>query len=494
LIPIQLGSDADFETVRRLLADSNFTEAEIVRRLGLDDLEDFEKDTDREQIEPFEDSAVGLLMRLFVEGRYVSEQLARARLSTAGVQALERLGLITSDEDEPGCLEATVALYETADVLIISDRWNMPDRTPFLVSPDIVYSAVVSNAQRFLSFIPLDPCDDCLDLCSGSGVAALSAAKRYAQRAYSYDIAERSVAFAEFNRRLNAIPNASTHQGDLYEPAGDRTFDRILAHPPYVPVLRPKYVYHDGGEDGESVIRRIIEGLPRHLKPGGLYFMLAMGSDRTDAPLEQRVRGWLGGHEPEFDVLVSPKRILAPEEFGMTAATKSQTPQEDVERFKKLFDQLQVSNLVYGTVMIQRRAESRGVFTARRQMGPRTSVRELMTLLRLETMFAAPGAEKKILAARASRNPSTQLHVTHELGEDGWAIKQYQLQATYPFSMEAATDAWAPFLIAMCDGQQTVRDYFEELKSQQVFPASADPGEFARAVAVLVSGGFMFLE
>jgi hypothetical protein len=149
VIPIQLGDDKDFDIIRQLLADSGFTEADIVRRFGLQDLEDFEKDTDIKQVEPSDDSAAGVLVRLFIEGRYVNEQLARARLSTAAVQAMARLGLIGSDEDEPDCIEATVALYQTAGVYIVSDRWNTPDRTPFAVSPDIVYSAIVSNAQRF---------------------------------------------------------------------------------------------------------------------------------------------------------------------------------------------------------------------------------------------------------------------------------------------------------------------------------------------------------
>jgi SAM-dependent methyltransferase len=494
VIPLQLGEDRDFDIVRELLADSGFTEAETIRRLGLEDMEDFENDTDRKQIEPFEDSAAGVLIRLFIEGRYVNEQLARAKLSTAAVQAMERLGLIGSDEDEPDCIEATVALYQTADVYIVSDRWNTPDRTPFAVSPDIVYSAIVSNAQRFLSYLPTEPCHDFLDLCAGTGVAALCAAKHFARRSYAYDIAERCTAFAEFNRRLNGLDNTTVHLGDLYQPAGDMMFDRIVAHPPYVPVLRPKYVYHDGGEDGESIIRRVIEGLPRHLKPGGLYYMLSMGSDRKDAPFERRIREWLGEHESDFDVALAPKRLMSPDEFGVQASAKSQTPLDDIARFKEVFSRLQVSELVYGFVQIQRRADSRPVFTARRQVGPRTSVAELRWMREWETSLVTPGSVERILNARARGNRETELHVAHELTDEGWSVTEHKLQTSYPFAMEARTDAWSAFLVAICDGTKTLREYFHELKDRQVFPPTADPAEFARAVAVLVSGGFIFLE
>jgi hypothetical protein len=60
--------------------------------------------------------------------------------------------------------------------------------------------------------------------------------------------------------------------------------------------------------------------------------------------------------------------------------------------------------------------------------------------------------------------------------------------------MEATTDAWSPFLVEMCDGRRTVLECFDKLKAEGVLPASCDPKEFAGAVAVLVSGGFMFLE
>src|SRR5439155_22250135 len=117
--------------------------------------------------------------------------------------------------------------------------------------------------------------------------------------------------FADFNRRINGISNFVASAGDLYEPAGGLTFDRIVAHPPYVPVYRPQLIFDSGGQDGEQIVRRIIEGLPRYLRPGGRFTALTMGSDRGDSdqgrsdrdhPFEHRLREWLGSREAEFDV------------------------------------------------------------------------------------------------------------------------------------------------------------------------------------------------
>jgi hypothetical protein len=494
VIPLQLGNESDFTVARTALEDAGFNEAEIIRRFGLGKISDFEEDADREQIEAFEETAAGILTRWFVEGRYANEKVARARLGDAAVDAMQRLGMIDRDDIEPEALKSTVSMYHTAGVYTISDRWNMADRSTFTGFIDIVYPCLVSNAQRFLANLPNTPCDDFLDHCTGTGVAALTAGKHFAKRSYGYDIAERSATFAEFNKRLNGLPNVTMGVSDLYNAVGDMMFDRIVAHPPYVPVLRPKYVYHDGGTDGEEIIRRIIGGLPRHLKPGGMYYMLAMGSDRVDAPLERRMREWLGESGSDFDVAFTPEKSMVPEEFARTTSLKSPTPQKDMAKWTEMFESLKVSHLVYGVVLIQRREQPRNVFTVRRQAGPKTTSADIHAMIKQETMLASPGGTERILNSRARGNKDTELHVRHALTDEGWTIQEYKLQASYPFSMDARTDAWAPFLVGMCDGTKTLHEYFQCLKDQQVFPEQADPAEFARAVAVLVSGGFIFLE
>ena len=68
------------------------------------------------------------------------------------------------------------------------------------------------------------------------------------------------------------------------------------------------------------------------------------------------------------------------------------------------------------------------------------------------------------------------------------------LSRRYPFSMEARTDPWAPYLMAACDSKKTAREFFTQLKQEGVLPEAAPDEEFARAIAILASGGFLFLE
>jgi hypothetical protein len=224
-----------------------------------------------------------------------------------------------------------------------------------------------------------------------------------------------------------------------------------------------------------------------------MFYMLAMGSDR-DLPYERRVREWLGEFAGDFDVAVFPIRLLDPEDFAVRSALKSPTATDDVREFKRLFGNIGVRSMVYAALFVQRRSEPRPVFTVRRQTGTQTGRAEMMAMLELETSLMKPGGIEHLLDSRLKANAGAELRVVHKLGEDGWEVTEHMLQSKYPFSMEARTDPWAPYLMAICDGTRTLGQYLEELKQAQAVAPDAPPEEFARAVAVLVSGGFLSVE
>jgi len=292
---------------------------------------------------------------------------------------------------------------------------------------------------------------------------------------------------------LNGLENVTVATGDLYDPAESRRFDRIVAHPPYVPVLRPKWIYHDGGQDGEQIIRRAVEGVSDHLEPGGLFYLLAMASDRADAPYERRVRQWLGENETEFDIAVFAVRSLDPEEFAVRAVVNSENASSDVREFKRLFRSLGVQDMIYAVLLIQRRMEDRPVFTIRRQNGPGTTVDHIMATLQWETSITRSEGLDSLMSSPLRANRDAEMRVRHQLTDEGWQVAEYMLRTTYPFSMDSRTDPWAPYLMAQCDGSKTTAEYFEDLKAQEVIPSDAAPEEFARALAVLISGGFLLI-
>ena len=107
------------------------------------------------------------------------------------------------------------------------------------------------------------------------------------------DITERSTRFAEFNRLLNGVANATILQGDLYEPVRGLRFDRIVAHPPYVPAASE--VDLSGCRIGRRGHHARDRERPRGQPiPGGRLYCLSLGADHKGEALEHRVRRWLG--------------------------------------------------------------------------------------------------------------------------------------------------------------------------------------------------------
>ena len=303
--------------------DSNYTEAAVCKRLGLHHLQDYLTLRPNPASPHSIDDRLDLLVRLFLIGEVVQEQQMQTWIPAPVREAMTGLGLVTRYPGQPENWYATTALYPAYELWIASDRWTSPELAPIRASADVVYPAITPNTAHFMETLPDDPCDSLLDLCTGSGVAAMRAASTYAQQVLATDITEAAQLSVEFNRLLNGIENLKVARGDLYEAAGEKTFDRILAHPPYMPSLKPAEIYAYGGELGEELTRRVIEGLPKHLRPGGRFYCITAGPDLEGEPFETRVRSWLGEPGEEFDVFILERQLFDPIRIAHQQAAKT---------------------------------------------------------------------------------------------------------------------------------------------------------------------------
>jgi len=128
-----------------------------------------------------------------------------------------------------------------------------------------------------------------IDLCTGSGAIAAALQKRQPSAlVVGIDLDEGAVACARANG-VDAL------HGDLFGPVPkefEETTDVVVAVVPYVPTSALQYLPHDaradevpshyhGGPDGTDVLRRVITGAPRFLRPGGAL-LLELGGDQAD--------------------------------------------------------------------------------------------------------------------------------------------------------------------------------------------------------------------
>lgn len=118
-----------------------------------------------------------------------------------------------------------------------------------------------------------------LDLCTGSGMLAIAAARGGAAEVTATDISRRAVLAARLNGLLNGV-RVRAVRGDLFEPAHGRRFDLIVSNPPYLPSARDELPRRgparawEGGHDGRRILDRLIGEAPAHLRPGGAVILV----------------------------------------------------------------------------------------------------------------------------------------------------------------------------------------------------------------------------
>ncbi|MFZ3494095.1 HemK2/MTQ2 family protein methyltransferase [Streptomyces sp. 5.8] len=142
-----------------------------------------------------------------------------------------------------------------------------------------------------LSHEGMDPDTEVLDIGTGTGALALSAARTGA-RVTAVDVSLPAVVVARLNAFRQGLPLRVLH-GDFATRTQGLRFDIILTNPPYVPSAQARPPSRgaarawDAGPDGRAVIDRICASAPALLRPGGILLMVHSGMCGPEATLAQ---------------------------------------------------------------------------------------------------------------------------------------------------------------------------------------------------------------
>lgn len=150
-----------------------------------------------------------------------------------------------------------------------------------------------------------------LDICTGSGVLTISAARRGAD-ATAVDVSRRTVATVRANALLNGVPVRAL-RGHLFEPVAGERFDVIVSNPPYVPSpdrdvpRRGASRAWAAGHDGRLVLDEICRSAGAHLRPGGVVLLTHSSLIDEQATLDLLAEGGL-----DAEVVVRERGPLGP--------------------------------------------------------------------------------------------------------------------------------------------------------------------------------------
>lgn len=134
-----------------------------------------------------------------------------------------------------------------------------------------------------------------LDLCTGSGCLAILAAHTFPDAIVSAsDVSPAALAVARKNLILHQREDIDLIEADLFDSDAFDQYDLIICNPPYVnedsmDQLPPEYMTEPslalaGGDDGMTIVRRILQRAAAHLNPlGNLILEIGNEKDNFDA-------------------------------------------------------------------------------------------------------------------------------------------------------------------------------------------------------------------
>ena len=216
-----------------------------------------------------------------------------------GKEALDDIlstGLWGEEDGDIGCCNLIVLTYQGLYLVTELNPWYENCRNR---NTDVY---IGSDSFRLAENISFRRGASVLDLCSGTGIQGLMAAKS-AEKVVSVELNPKTVPVTRFNILLNEAQDVmEVREGNLYDVLSpEETFDCIYANPPFIPMLdNVEYpICGTGGEDGLRVLKSIMKGLPSRLNPGGeaVIFCECLGDENGvffDSEMEAmcREQGW----------------------------------------------------------------------------------------------------------------------------------------------------------------------------------------------------------
>jgi predicted RNA methylase len=206
------------------------------------------------------------LLRLLRMGEPVDEQALKPLIEARELRLLQQGGLLR---------EVAGGRWQTGSMLVVPFDGllllvNAPPHYPTSIAPCDTWfdmsSYVVARALP-TSLVG----HSVLDICSGSGVQALTCASRGATHSVGLELNERAVRMSRANAVLNGLEDrVEFRQSDgIGALDSGETFDFVVCNTPYAPVLAGRKAPDAFHEVGNAVLQVVIPQLSRHLTRRG---------------------------------------------------------------------------------------------------------------------------------------------------------------------------------------------------------------------------------
>ncbi len=389
------------------------------------------------------------LVRLFMLNDALPRTQVEELLGVPLVALMLKLELLEARGDE---LTSVVDIYPTEGSWILTDpRFSKQAFT------HQVYQ-IGTDSYVLARVTPRRPVERALDLCTGSGVHPVIAA-RHAQESWGVDINPRALDFSRMNAWANGVGERCHFvKSDLYREVQGQ-FGLITANPPFVPTPVGKMeLFRTGGASGEELTEGIVRGLVEHLAPGGTFSMFTNYPVFRDSHHLDRMAEWLGG--PDGWGLTVLNFLWMPRELFISLHANPHAGQEfydqEFDQYLKSYEAQGIEAVVAANFFVRRLPPGTPGWRAERSLPfPSRAMGEVVA----QWLDALEQPLPDLMAWKPQKHPEFgRMFVDPESGR---GLVQFHDTQWSPLGTELNEEA--AWLTQRADGERTAYELAEEL-------------------------------
>lgn len=484
LKPLSSHQASDF---RQFLRDAGYTHEEFRSRSGFKDINPgslpFLLEYTREP------NRLNTLLRLFLLGVEVDPAIVRETFPAGIFDAVAGCGLI---------LEDAGSAASSAMITPLDSYWFAADQMHRMRSPDAGDVVLWANATtRVLDLFSIRrPASATLDLGSGCGVISVLAAA-HSERVIATDLNPRAEAFTRFNAALNGIENIECFTGDTYEPVKDRTFDRILANPPFFVTPSSDQMFCENSMALDGYCRRVLREGAGMLNEGGFLQMTCEWVQVTGQTWQERLAGWL--EATGCDAWVLRSYVRSPEAYANERIRGEFMEGGDkaAARFSSwvaYYRENKVEEICGGMIMIRRRQGANWFRVDELPVEAAEPVgQQVLRVFANQTILSAHPSDAELLGLEPLLVPECRLE--HQFQQSGgtWAPAGLRLVLSGGLPGNIAVEWPVAQFLAQCDGKRALGGLIRQTAESANAPVEIVAAQCCAAIRRLAERRFVSL-
>jgi SAM-dependent methyltransferase len=434
-----------------------------------------------------EPGPLNLLARWFLLGGAVPTAVASRTIPQPVLEACLRGGLLVHDGDD---LRATAVIAAHGDLLVASDSFQQ------LASPDGRDHVLGLNltAKYLLDFTIRRPAGDFLDLCSGSGIQGLAAA-RQAERVICTDLSARAIAFAAFNARLNGLENVTCTAGDRFAAVAGQRFDHIVCNPPFVLAPSAEFVFRDNPLPLDAFVEGLAREAPGYLNPGGHFQMICEWVEVEGESWQARLGRWLEGSGCDVWVLKDYTRDPSLYAQMRLRETLAASEGHDEETFRRWMDYYAAHRVVavHGGLVAMRRRDGANwlrIDEIAQSYGKDLGA-AILAGFEARDFLAAHEDDEALLDTRPTLASDCRVHQEYRAAESGWQPQPARLEQREGLRRGLNLEPSVAMFLGGFNGGRAVREALAELAAEADAQPAQVQTEVLQVIRRMIDLGFL---